>query len=63
MSMDPFRNNTFRCPRCGSHAGPACRCWEAKLQKQELVPIPSPQLKIIQVPVVMIELIKPPKKL
>ena len=27
MPMEPFANQTFRCPRCGSSKGPSCDCW------------------------------------
>jgi hypothetical protein len=33
--MEPFRNQTFRCPRCGSMAGPGCNCLDRERWEKE----------------------------
>ena len=33
MPIEPFANQTFRCPYCGSGRGPACSCQFDKLKK------------------------------
>jgi hypothetical protein len=46
--FEPFRNNTFRCHRCGSSAGPNCRCMDfekvdkLKYSKPEPIKIDPP---------------------
>lgn len=46
--LQPFAQQTFRCPRCGSGAGVSCRCWEP----QARTPIPQIDFPKLQPPVV-----------
>lgn len=60
--LQPFAHQTFRCPRCGSGAGVACRCCEPQTQ----TPIPQIDFPKLQPPVVLraIELnLAPPSEL
>jgi len=40
--FEPFKNNTFRCPRCGSSLGPGCRCMEVETSRTIRLPEPEP---------------------
>lgn len=58
--LQPFTDQTFRCSRCGSPAGPTCRCWEAQAQSQA----PEIDLPQLQPPVsrpIMLDLGQPAK--